>query len=94
MTKLHTYNVQSCVAENQQNGNILPDFRSFLYDVHTTEVKIPFCVYYLKMVDEFPDADETMMLVVEDLLEKFGTQNDGYVLQLYSSVTAKHTNIR
>lgn len=45
------------------------------------------------MVDEFSDADETMMLVVEDLLEKFGTQNDGYVLQFYMSVMAKHINI-
>ena len=90
---MHTYNVQSCVAENQQNGNILPDFCLFLYDVHTTEVKIPFCVYYLEMVDEFPDADETMMLVAEDLFEKFGTQNDGYVLQLHLLVMAKHINI-
>ena len=46
-----------------------------------------------EMVDEFPDANETMMLVAEDLLEKFGTQNDGYVLQFYMSVMAKHINI-
>ena len=92
MTKLHAFNIHAHAAEHQQDGHniILSEFRSWLHDVQSNSI-VPSCVHYMELTDENPDTDETMMLVAEDLLEKFRTEYyGGWVVLMGDSKTYQH----
>lgn len=76
MRNLHTYNTQKIVANSHTNV-ILSDFRTFLTDPQQDLANEASRVYYMELVDENPDSAETMKLVAEDLIDKFGTQTNG-----------------
>ena len=41
----------------------------------------PSLIYYMELINENPDSDETMSIVTEDLLEKFDTkEQNGWVV--------------
>ena len=46
-------------------------------------------VYYMELVDENPDSDETMSLIAEELLDKFGSETqDGWVVMVKLTSTS------
>ena len=48
-------------------------------------------VYYMELVDENPDSDETMSLIAEELLDKFGSETqDGWVVLVGDGKTYQH----
>lgn len=98
MTKLHAYTVQKFVAEE-----VLSDFHIFLTNSRcdsrtstcmtapTTLSTTPSKVYYMELVDENPDSEETMAIVAEDLLDKLRTfVNKGWVLLVDNGKTYQH----
>ena len=51
----------------------------------------PSQVYYMELVDENPDSDETMSLIAEELLDKFGSETqDGWVVLVGDGKTYQH----
>ena len=75
IAKLHAFNIQKFAAEHHNDTKvILSDIHSFLDNAQSEDSLLPSRTYYMELVDENQDTDETMMLVAEDLLEKFGTQ--------------------
>ena len=58
---------------------VLSEMRQFL-DNEDNERTQPSKVYYMDLINENPDSDDTMCLVAEDLLEKFETKLDGWVV--------------
>ena len=46
-------------------------------------------VYYMELADENPDSDETMSLIAEELLDKFGSETqDGWVVMVKLTSTS------
>ena len=55
----------------------ISDMRSFIHS-DGNMATAPSQVYYMELINENPDSDETMCLVAEDLLEKFDiTEQNG-----------------
>ena len=52
---------------------VLQDVRHFLYEAKSHDDQ-PLQIYYMELVDENPDSDETMALIADNLLEKFATE--------------------
>lgn len=50
----------------------------------------PSHVYYMELIDEHPDTDETMTIVADDLLERFGTVQNGWVVLVGDGKTYQH----
>ena len=71
------------------SSHVLSDIRQFLdnEDINRTQ---PSKVHYMKLINENPDSDDAMCLVAEDLLEKFETTQDGWVVLVGDGKTYQH----
>ena len=89
-SKLFCYNTQKYIAQEFTDKQILTDVRQFLNQDREEECQAS-KVYYMELVDENPDSDETMLDVAEDLLDKFTTETQqGWVLLVGDGKTYKH----
>ena len=68
----------------------LSEFRSFLDENSTQSLQQPSQVYYMELVNEYPDCAETMSLVAEDLLNKFGDVQEGWVILVGDGKSYRH----
>ena len=68
----------------------LSEFRLFLEENNQCIQQHPSTVYYMELLNENPDCSETMSLVAEDLLGKFGNVQDGWVVLVGDGKTYKH----
>ena len=69
---------------------VVGDVRHFLHNENCNDQQ-PSQVYYMELVDESPDSDETMSLIAEELLEKFGNATqDGWVVLVGDGKTYQH----
>ena len=73
---LFSYILQKHILHHQssledQKNTTLCEFRSFLVENGEQGIQPPSTVYYMELLNEFPDCAETMSLVAEDLLSKF-----------------------
>lgn len=85
MKQLHAHSVQKLSVDK-----VLSDIRVFLCS-EQHEQSTPSQLYYMELVDENPDCEETMALVAEDLLDKFETQiNGGWVMLVGDGKTYQH----
>ena len=88
MTKLHVYNTERYAAEHHM---ILSDVHSFLNKAKSGNDFLPSQVYYMELVDENPDTEGTMILVAEELLEKFSTPScDDWVVLVGDGKSYQH----
>ena len=70
--------------------NALIDIKKFL-NCHDYHHKQQSKIYYMEIVNENPDSDETMSVVVEDLLDKFNTEvQGGWVVLVGDGKTYQH----
>ena len=91
------YNTIKVLVHTEIEGTYLVnDFRLFLPVSNDSKIE-PSTVYYLELLDEHPDTDEAMLLVAEDLLEKFQNSQkyvilvgDGKTYQRLSSIKQKY----
>ena len=86
-----SYVVLKYVAHHCQDFSCTTsDMRSFIHgDGNMTTA--PSQVYYMELINENPDSDETMCLVAEDLLEKFDiTEQNGWVMLVGDGKTYQH----
>ena len=61
----------------------------FLDDNDNCNDQQPSQVYYMELVDENPDSDNTMSLIAEELLDKFGSEiQDGWVVMVKLTSTS------
>ena len=98
-SKLFSFHLQKFILHYRQElnlnlkDNVLNDIRQFLDhenhgDIHQLQ---PSQVFYMELVNENPDSDETMTLIAEDLLDKFSVEGqDGWVLLVGDGKTYQH----
>lgn len=68
---------------------VLSDFRHFLDN--TSGRDLPSQIYYVELVNENPDSDETMALIAEDLLNNFNVAGqDGWVVLVGDGKAYQH----
>lgn len=91
-TNLFAYNIKKYAIEHSpDSNNVLSDVRSFLDDAHGCDDLMSSHIYYMELIDENPDSAETMMMVAEELIEKFGTEcNAGWVVLVGDGKTYMH----
>ena len=89
--KLFSYVALKYVAHHCQDFNCtLSDMRCFLRNDDSVKIR-PSQIYYMELVNENPDGDETMCIVAEDLLEKFNTkEQDEWVMLVGDGKTYQH----
>ena len=83
----HILHHQSSLEE--QKNTTLCEFRLFLVENGEQSIQ-PLTVYYMELLNEFPDWAETMSLVAEDLLSKFSHVQGGWVLLVGDGKSYKH----
>lgn len=67
----------------------MTDIRQFMDNANVSDQ--PSKIYYMELVDENTDSDETMAEVAEDLLEMFATETQlGWVLLVGDGKTYEH----
>ena len=90
--KLFTNTMQKLTTSSTASeGQSVSDVRTFLNcDASHLHMDQPSRVHYLELVDENPDSDETMLLIAEDLLEKFDNVQSGWVVLVGDGKTYQH----
>ena len=93
--KLQSYIVQKYIVDSYPEVNshdgVLSELRQFLNEDNYYGLQVPSTVHYLELVDENPDSSETMCLIAEDILDKFGDEvQNGWVLLVGDGKTYKH----
>ena len=93
--KLQSYIVQKYIAdtypETRSEDGVLSELRQFLNEDNYNGLQIPSTIHYLELVDENPDSSETMCIIAEDILDKFGDKvQNGWVLLVGDGKTYKH----
>ena len=93
--KLQSYIIQKFISdaypETRSEDGVLSELRQYLNEDNFNGVQIPSTVHYLELVDENPDSSETMCVVTEDILNKFGDKvQNGWVLLVGDGKTYKH----
>ena len=78
--KLFFYTLQKYLAHKLESTSklVLKDVRQFLRQIQATQEQ-PSQVYYMELVNENPDSDETMAQIADDLIEKFSVVPDSWV---------------
>ena len=90
-SKLFSYNAQKYVAQEFTDKMVINDVRQFFNLPNEDENCRTSKIYYMELVDENPDSDETMLEVAEDLLDKFTTETQqGWVVLVGDGKTYKH----
>ena len=91
-SKLLSYILQKYTADHysETGGVILSEVRQFLGGENCNMPQQPSTIHYLELVDEAPDSSETMSLIAEQLLEKFGDIQNGWVVLVGDGKTYKH----
>ena len=89
--RLFSYIALKYVAHRCQDFDCtLTDLRCFLGNNDRVKIQ-PSQIYYMELVNENPDSDETMCIVAEDLLEKFNIkEQDGWVILVGDGKTYQH----
>ncbi len=91
--KLFSYTLQKYVvhhSDKQSEKQVLRDVRQFLDQAQAGDEQ-PSQVYYMELVDENPDDDETMARIADDLLEKFSTETpEAWVVLVGDGKTYQH----
>ena len=85
-----SYAFQKYVIHNEEQlkDKVLMNFRQFLDDDADKQQSN---VYYMELVDENPDSEETMAQIAEDLIDKFGNgSQQGWVMLVGDGKTYKH----
>ncbi len=80
--KFFSYALQKYVADQYERSSekhVLKGVRQFLTQAQSCDEQ-PSQVYYMEVVDENPDNDETMAQVADDLLDKFSTTPEAWVV--------------
>ena len=73
------------------NDTCVSNVRLFLdCDASHLHKEQPSHVYYMELIDEHPDTDETMTIFADDLLERFGTVQNGWVVLVGDGKTYQH----
>jgi len=93
--KVLSYVFQKHVLQHHHPTDLVPtnatlsEIRVFLND-NSDNNQPTSTVYYMELVDENSDCPETMTLVAEDLLTRFNTVQDGWVIMVGHRKTYKH----
>ena len=86
------HSIQKHVYHSETDSGYVNDVRNFLdCDSSHLHEQQPSKVYYMELVDENPNSDETMSIIADDLLEKFGSESqNGWVVLVGDGKTYQH----
>ena len=86
------YTLQKYVAHKSEENSsklVLKDVRQFLSQIQANQVQ-PSQVYYMELVNENPDSDETMAQIANYFIEKFRTVPESWVILVGDGKTYEH----
>ena len=92
--KLFSYILQKHIVHHCEvnSRGVLSDVRLFLDKAQICDDQQPSKVYYMELIDENPDTDETMSLIAEDSLISLALNHKMGGLYMYLWEMGKHTS--
>ena len=85
---IHVLSMHPHIQLNKPS-EITNNIKSFLHSINPKSNVTPSKIYYLSLVDENPDSEDTMMHISEDLLDNLASECQKKCFWL---VMEKHTN--